>query len=145
MVEFFTEYGLFLAKAVTVVVAILLVVAGIAATAQNRAHQSHKGEIRVTPLNEFFEDLQLALQHGIFTKDEWKAEEKRRKKEEKEKDKERKKHQDQHRFAIILVYFTAQGVKPYCLWHGIILQARSWLQIRHIIRLSRYAEYACQA
>lgn len=95
MVEFFTEYGLFLAKAVTVVVAILLVVAGIAATAQNRAHQSHKGEIRVTPLNEFFEDLQLALQHGIFTKDEWKAEEKRRKKEEKEKDKERKKHQDQ--------------------------------------------------
>ncbi len=95
MVEFFTEYGLFLAKAVTVVVAILLVVAGIAATAQNRAHQSHKGEIRVTPLNEFFEDLQLALQHGVFTKDELKAEEKRRKKEEKEKEKERKKHPEQ--------------------------------------------------
>lgn len=95
MVEFFTEYGLFLAKAVTVVVAILLIITAIAAAAQSRAHHGHKGEIRVTPLNDFFEDLKLALQHNIFTKDEMKAEEKRLKKEEKQKEKERKKHPEQ--------------------------------------------------
>lgn len=92
MVEFFLEYGLFLAKAVTVVVAILLVISAIAATAQSRAHHGHKGEIRVTPLNDFYDDLKAALQHSILTKDEWKAEEKRLKKEEKQKAKERKKH-----------------------------------------------------
>lgn len=92
MAEFFLEYGLFLAKAVTVVVAILLIISAIAATAQSRAHHGHKGEIRVTPLNDFFDDLKAALQHSILTKDEWKAEEKRLKKEEKEKAKERKKH-----------------------------------------------------
>ncbi|MFZ5603827.1 MAG: protease SohB [Pseudomonadota bacterium] len=95
MVEFFTEYGLFLAKAVTVVVAILLIITAIAAAAQSRAHHGHKGEIRVTPLNDFFEDLKLALQHNIYTKDEMKAEEKRLKKEEKQKEKERKKHPEQ--------------------------------------------------
>ncbi|HEX4940018.1 MAG TPA: protease SohB [Candidatus Kapabacteria bacterium] len=95
MVEFFTEYGLFLAKAVTVVVAILLIITAIAAAAQSRAHHGHKGEIRVTPLNDFFEDLKLALQHNIFTKEEMKAEEKRLKKEEKQKEKERKKHPEQ--------------------------------------------------
>jgi len=95
VVEFFTEYGLFLAKAVTVVVAILLIITAIAAAAQSRAHHGHKGEIRVTPLNDFFEDLKLALQHNIFTKEEMKAEEKRLKKEEKQKEKERKKHPEQ--------------------------------------------------
>ena len=92
MVEFFLEYGLFLAKVVTIVVAILLIISAIAAAAQSRAHHSHKGEIRVTPLNDFYDDLKAALQHSIFTKDEWKAEEKRLKKEEKEKAKERKKN-----------------------------------------------------
>ena len=95
MVEFFTEYGLFLAKAITVVVAILLIITAIAAAAQSRAHHSHKGDIRVTPLNDFFEDLKLALQHNIYTKDEMKAEEKRLKKEDKQKEKERKKHPEQ--------------------------------------------------
>lgn len=95
MVEFFTEYGLFLAKAVTVVVALLLIITAIAAVAQSRTHHSHKGEIRVTPLNDFFDDLRLALQHGILSDAELKAEEKRRKKEEKEKEKARKKHPEQ--------------------------------------------------
>lgn len=95
MVEFLLEYGLFLAKAITIVVAILLIISAIAATAQSRTHHGHKGEIRVTPLNDFFEDLKAALQHTILTKDELKAEEKRLKKEDKEKAKERKKNPEQ--------------------------------------------------
>jgi len=95
VVEFLLEYGLFLAKAITIVVAILLIISAIAATAQSRTHHGHKGEIRVTPLNDFFEDLKAALQHTILTKDELKAEEKRLKKEDKEKAKERKKNPEQ--------------------------------------------------
>lgn len=123
MVEFFTEYGLFLAKAVTVVVAILLIITAVAAAAQSRAHPGHKGDIRVTPLNEFFDDLKLALQHNIFTKDEMKAEEKRRKKEDKEKEKERKKKdaEEPDRKRIFVLDFDgdvkASGVE--CLAHEI--------------------------
>ena len=95
MVEFLSQYGLFLAKAITIVVAILIIISAIAATAQSRSQHGHKGEVRVTPLNDFFDDLKQALQHSILTKDEIKAEEKRRKKEEKEKEKERKKHPEQ--------------------------------------------------
>ena len=95
MVEFLSQYGLFLAKAITIVVAILIIISAIAATAQSRTQHGHKGEVRVTPLNDFFDDLKQALQHSILTKDEIKAEEKRRKKEEKEKEKERKKHPEQ--------------------------------------------------
>jgi len=94
VVEFFLEYGLFLAKVVTIVVAILLIISAVAASAQSRAHHGHKGDIRVTPLNDFYDDLKLALQHSILSKDEWKAEEKRLKKEDKEKAKERKKNPD---------------------------------------------------
>lgn len=92
MVEFFLEYGLFLAKVVTIVIAILLILSTVVAAAQSRSQHGHKGEIRVTPLNDFYDNLKVALQHSILDKDEWKAEEKRLKKEEKEKVKERKKH-----------------------------------------------------
>ncbi|HVK99049.1 MAG TPA: protease SohB [Dongiaceae bacterium] len=122
MVEFFTEYGLFLAKAVTIVVAILLIITAVAAAAQSRTHHGHKGDIRVTPLNDFFDDLKLALQHNIFTKDEMKAEEKRRKKEDKEKEKDRKKHADEpDRKRVFVLDFDgdvkASGVE--CLAHEI--------------------------
>lgn len=93
MIEFLTDYGLFLAKALTVVVAIVLVISVAAATAHSRQRRDHKGEIHVTPLNEFFEDLKLAIQHTVLNKDELKDLEKQHKKEEKEK----KKQKDQGR------------------------------------------------
>lgn len=116
MVEFLLEYGLFLAKTITIVVAILLIISALAATAQSRAHHDHKGEIRVTPLNDFFEDLKAALQHAVLTKDELKAEEKRKKKEDKEKAKERLKNPGESvRKRVFVLDFdgdtTASGVE----------------------------------
>ncbi len=100
MLEFLFEYGLFLAKAVTIVVAILVIIGSIAAAAASRQHRSdHKGEIRVTPLNEFYEELKDAVQHTVFSKEELKAEEKKKKKEEKEK----KKHKEEPRKKRIYV------------------------------------------
>ncbi len=87
MSEFFAEYGLFLAKAVTVVIAIIMIIAVAAATAQARQRRDHKGEIQVTPLNEFFDELRNALRHSILDSDELKRLEKERKKAEKQKKK----------------------------------------------------------
>ena len=99
MIEFLSEYGLFLAKAVTIVVAILMIISVAAATAQSRQRRDHKGEIQVTPLNDFYEDLRDALRHNVLDKDELKEIEKARKKEEKEK----KKHKDEPRKKRIFV------------------------------------------
>jgi len=99
VIEFLSDYGLFLAKAVTIVIAILMIITVAAATAQSRQRRDHKGEIQVTPLNEFFEDLRDALRHNILDKDELKEIEKARKKEEKSK----KKHKDEPRKKRVFV------------------------------------------
>lgn len=87
MIEFLSEYGLFLAKAVTIVIAIIMVISVAAATAQSRQRRDHKGEIHVTPLNDFFDDLRDTIRHTILSKDELKDIEKALKKEEKAKKK----------------------------------------------------------
>ena len=99
MIEFLSEYGLFLAKAVTIVIAILMIITVAAATAQSRQRRDHKGEIQVTPLNEFFEELREALRHSILDKEELKEIEKALKKEEKAK----KKHKDEPRKKRVFV------------------------------------------
>lgn len=95
MLEFFFEYGLFLAKAITIVVSILIIIAAAAATAQSRHGHDHKGEIKITRLNDFYDELKEAMMHNLLSKDELKAEEKKKKKEEKkskkQKDEPRKK------------------------------------------------------
>ncbi len=88
MTEFLTEYGLFLAKALTIIIGIIVVIAFGAAAAQSRRQSDTKGEIVVTPLNEFYEDLQEAIKHNILNKDELKEDRKQKKKAEKQKKKQ---------------------------------------------------------
>ena len=79
MVEFLAEYGLFLLKTVTIVVAIIAVLA-TAASVQRKAH--HEG-LEVENLNKKYRGLADALREAISTKDELKKAAKARKKEEK--------------------------------------------------------------
>ncbi|MGB1173202.1 MAG: protease SohB [Marinobacterium sp.] len=90
MVEFFSEYGLFLAKTVTWVVAIGLVLAMIAATAQKRRKPSD-GEIEVESLNDHFTELKETLEDHILDEHRLKQIHKAQKKQEKEEAKARKK------------------------------------------------------
>ena len=83
MTEFLSEYGLFLAKALTIIIGIIVVIAVAAAAAQSRQQGDTKGEIAVTPLNEFYEDLQEAIKHNVLSKDELKSDRKQKKKAEK--------------------------------------------------------------
>ena len=58
--EFLSEYGLFLAKAVTIVAAILIVAGSIGALAM-RQHRSSESELNITLLNKEFEQMENAL------------------------------------------------------------------------------------
>ncbi|MBC6906906.1 protease SohB [Saccharophagus sp. K07] len=87
--EFLSEYGLFLAKSVTVVIAILVVVGFIVASA-HREKSKEKGRIQVTQLNDRFDEMNHVLKEAVFDEKTLKEEEKKQKEEEKKKKKEEK-------------------------------------------------------
>ncbi|ABS08847.1 protease SohB [Shewanella baltica] len=83
--EFLYEYGMFLAKAVTIVVAIVAVI--IVVLASTVKHKSDKGELRITNLSEELEERKHGLKEELLSKKQFKAYEKQLKAEEKAKDK----------------------------------------------------------
>lgn len=87
--EFLAEYGVFLLKALTIVVSIILVVAGIAAVG-GKQKPSNDGHIEVNKVNEDLDDYKETLEASLYEKEELKALEKQRAKEDKEKAKAEK-------------------------------------------------------
>jgi len=81
MTEFLAEYGLFLLKTVTIVVAIILII-GVAAAAGKKAQ--HDETLEVENLNKKFRNLASELKRAVLGKSEMKAEEKARKQQEKQ-------------------------------------------------------------
>ncbi len=86
--EFLFNYGLFLAKAVTLVVAIGLII-GLIASVGARNKRGQRGQIEITHLNELYKDMADALKSSILDPAEYKkqakAEQKAQKKELKAK------------------------------------------------------------
>ena len=70
-VEYLAEYAGFLARVVTLVVAILLVLASAAALRSKGRRQP--GQLQVNKLNNFFRDLQQHMQHAVLDKKQAKA------------------------------------------------------------------------
>ncbi|MCW8880293.1 MAG: protease SohB [Kangiellaceae bacterium] len=88
--EFLTEYGMFLAKAVTIVIAFIVVVAVIASAGQkNKKHL--EGHIEVNNLSEEIQEVKDGMQKELLSEEEYKALLKKKKKEEKEEQKQSKK------------------------------------------------------
>lgn len=87
--DFLYEYGLFLAKAVTFVVAVIAIITAIAATAIKQ--KAKKGELEVTDLSEHFEEVEEEITHHLLSKEALKLKEKNEKKAAKEKAKADKK------------------------------------------------------
>ncbi|TNE77259.1 MAG: protease SohB [Gammaproteobacteria bacterium] len=82
--EFLSEYGLFLAKVVTFVVAVVVLISVIVSAAQkDRDDHEGDGELKIRKLNEKYQKLREAIQARLMTDSERKAFEKRRKKEQK--------------------------------------------------------------
>ena len=87
--EFLAEYGIFLLKALTIVVSIILVFAGIASLG-GKQKASHDGHIAINKVNDDLEEYKETLEESLFDKDELKEMEKARAKEDKEKAKAEK-------------------------------------------------------
>ena len=82
--EFLTEYGLFLAKTLTLVLAVVFILSIIVANAsRHRGEGRHKGEIHVTKINDELERLRDDLRHEVLDEDTLKAMAKADKKQDK--------------------------------------------------------------
>lgn len=88
--EFLAEYGLFLAKALTIVVSIIAVIIVIV-SAGMKQQGGEQGQLEVTKLNDKFDDLADTVKAMIIDEELVKKEEKARKKKEKEEKKQLKK------------------------------------------------------
>ena len=86
--EFLYEYGLFLAKTITFVMAVIAIV--VVATASAIKHKHKKGELEITDLSEQFEDVEQEIVHALLNPEELKQKEKNDKKIAKEKAKTEK-------------------------------------------------------
>jgi serine protease SohB len=85
MSQFFIDYGLFLLKAITIVVAVIVII-GVAASAGRKA--GHEG-LEVESINKKFKALADALRHAVLSKAELKKNSKAEKKREKAAAKEK--------------------------------------------------------
>lgn len=101
--EFLTEYGLFLLKAVTIVAAILFVFGGIVSLAQRSQRQAVHGEIRVDSINDDIEDMAERIRAAILPEEVFKRDAKARRKEEKAKEKEQAEHPQRRVFVLDFV------------------------------------------
>ena len=88
--QFLVEYGLFLAKAITIVTAILIVAGGIAALA-HRQKKSGEQRFEITHLNQQYEQMERALCGALLSPQQLKQKLKAEKKADKAKAKADKK------------------------------------------------------
>ncbi|MBV1878400.1 MAG: protease SohB [Pseudomonadales bacterium] len=88
--EFLAEYGLFLAKSLTLVVALLLVVVVIAGLGQ-RTRRSDRGHIEVFNVNDDIDNITRSLKQAVMNPEALKLESKDEKKRDKDQAKNQKK------------------------------------------------------
>lgn len=103
--EFLYEYGLFLAKTATGVVAIAIVLALIASSAMAGKSKSKKGELKLTSLSEKYREVKEALEEELLTKEELKQHKKQLKKQQKTDKKAAKKDDKPSKGRLFVVDF----------------------------------------
>jgi len=96
-VEFFAEYASFLAKTVTLVIAILVVLASFAAL-RSKGRRKSAGQLQVSKLNDFYKGLRERLEQTLLDKDQLKA---LRKSEAKSEKKHKKKPEAKPRVFVL--------------------------------------------
>ena len=85
--EFLSEYGMFLAKTATLVVAMLVVIGGIVALARRGDHGDSRGRLDIRHLNEDYDRMAMALKAATLSKKALKATQKEHKAQEKQRSK----------------------------------------------------------
>lgn len=87
MAEFLTEYGLFLAKSLTALVVVLVLLSAMAGLALRNRRGAPEGAIEVKRLNDRFDDLRLAVQGAVLDDASFKKQQKAERKARKARDK----------------------------------------------------------
>lgn len=88
--EYLVEYGLFLAKLVTLVAAFIFVLSVVVSAGSKNRKGSGRGSISITHLNEELEEMRQSMKKAIYDKASFKYEQKQEKKRLKLEDRERK-------------------------------------------------------
>lgn len=105
MAEFLSEYGLFLIKTLTLVVAILFVVGGVVAlTSKQRSGGGQRGQLAIRKINDAIEEMQATLQDAILSKAELKKLQKQKKQDSKKKDKSKDKEPETRKRLFVLEF-----------------------------------------
>lgn len=102
--EFIGEYGLFLAKAVTIVLAIVAAIGGVAALISRGQKESREGTLEVTYFNDRLEEMKNTLEDAVLDEAELKAIMKEEKKKAKAEKKARKKQDDEEQVRRKRIY-----------------------------------------
>jgi len=88
--EFLSDYGLFLAKTVTVLIAFIIVMVVLSSAAHQRRGRVEGGQIEVLHLNDGLDQVTDALKQMVYSPELLKQEQKQKKKQDKEDNKARK-------------------------------------------------------
>lgn len=89
--HYLADYGLFFAKTITLVIALLLLIAGILALIFKNKTPSN-GHLEIKKINQTYEEMEEALQEKILSKKDFKAFIKEKHKKEKKQDKNKDKN-----------------------------------------------------
>jgi serine protease SohB len=89
--EYLYEYGLFLAQAVTLVAAVLILIAGIVALGQKQRAEQHEGHIEIRNLNDKYRQIGDSIEQVVSEPEQYKALQKEQKKADKVRAKDQKK------------------------------------------------------
>lgn len=92
--EYLAEYGLFLAKALTLIAGVLVLIAAATALG-SRAKKANKGHLEIDKLNEHYKELKEGLEHALLDKGELKQRTRAKKKQQKEKKKKQKQKEEE--------------------------------------------------
>ncbi|GAB5378887.1 MAG: protease SohB [Aliiglaciecola sp.] len=101
--DFLFQYGLFVAKAITIVVAILLVVGGVIALASKQKQGA--GNLEIKSLSEQIDDLKQNAQQLLLSKEQLKKREKDKKKADKEKKKNKSNDENEDKPNLFVIDF----------------------------------------
>ncbi|KPA91833.1 MULTISPECIES: protease SohB [Pseudomonas] len=98
--EFLSEYASFLAKTVTLVIAIIVVLV-VAASLRSKGRRRSAGQLQVSKLNEFYKGLRERLEQTLLDKEQLKALRKEQGKDDKKQKKQKKQPQAKSRVFVL--------------------------------------------
>lgn len=104
--EFLIEYGLFLAKAVTLVIAIIVIIGAIVSAGSKSKSQQHPGSITITNLSEELSELETDMRKEIMDKEAFKQFQKAQKQSHKQQAKEEPQSTDVASERLFIVDFN---------------------------------------